>query len=108
MAKTAAEVVKTAVEPELTDAMPFVFLVNKPRKLSAKLRKLGNLRDLADRRVSDVIRSRGGGGQQVNFIGHLYNRTLGEVAELASKGDAEAEMVIKIVKQAGKQGKGGK
>jgi RHS repeat-associated protein len=70
---------------------------------------LGNLAGQAEDTVADVIRSRGGGASQVNQLQSGYGElTLGEVSELAASGDREAEAALKMVKQAGSQGKGGK
>lgn len=70
---------------------------------------LGKLADRADEPVADVIRSRGGGASQVNQLQTGYGqRTLGELSELAARGDREAVKAIKMAKQAGSQGKGGR
>ena len=70
---------------------------------------LGKLSDRADETVADVIRSRGGGAKQVNQLQTGYGeRTLGEISDLAARGDREAVKAIKMVKQAGSQGKGGR
>jgi RHS repeat-associated protein len=70
---------------------------------------LGNLAERADETVADVIRSRGGGASQVNQLQTGYGQlTLGEISDLAAQGDPEAVRAIKMVKQAGSQGKGGK
>jgi RHS repeat-associated protein len=73
--------------------------------LSGRARsKLGNLADRAAEKVRDVIRSRGGSGANVNQAGPWADRTLGETAEAAARGDSSAETAIKIAKQAGRLG----
>ena len=53
-------------------------------------------------------RSRGGGASQVNQLQSDYGQlTLGEVSDLAARGDPQAIKAIKMAKQAGPQGKGG-
>jgi len=73
--------------------------------------KYGNLGDLAgraDEKAADVIRSRGGGASQVRQLQTGYGElTLGQLSTLAAKGDREAIKAIKMIKQAGSQGKGG-
>jgi hypothetical protein len=70
---------------------------------------LGKLADRADETVADVIRSRGGGASQVNQLQTGYGElTLGELSDLAAQGDREAVKAIKMAKQAGSQGKGGR
>jgi len=57
----------------------------------------------------DVIRSRGGGASQVRPLKTGYGQmTLGELAQKATAGDREVEKALKMIKQAGSQGKGGK
>ncbi len=64
-------------------------------------RKLGALAPMASRVLGEVIKIRGGGGQQVQAVAtHLQGKTLGEVAELAVGGNAEAVKAIKIAKDA--------
>lgn len=73
--------------------------------LSGRARsKLGNLANRAGEKVRDVIRSRGGSGSNVNQAGPWADRTLGETAEAAARGDSSAETAIKIAKQAGRLG----
>lgn len=43
---------------------------------------------------------RGGGGSQVNQLGHLADETVGQIAEMAAAGDPAARTAIKIIKQA--------
>lgn len=70
---------------------------------------LGKLADRADEKVADVIRSRGGGASQVNQLQTGYGElTLGELSDLAAQGDREAVKAIKMAKQAGSRGKGGR
>ena len=71
--------------------------------------KLGNLVDSADTSAADMIRQRGGGASQINQLSTEYKTmSLRDLAHLAVRGDREAEKAIKMVKQAGTQGKGGK
>jgi RHS repeat-associated protein len=70
---------------------------------------LGNLASRADETLADVIRSRGGGASQLRQLQTGYGeRTLGEISDLAASGDREAVRAIKMAKQAGSQGKGGR
>jgi RHS repeat-associated protein len=76
---------------------------------NAVVRKLGGLADRADEKVADVLLSRGGGGKQIRKIESGFGElTLKELAELDLAGDEAAKTAMKIVKQAGKQKKGGK
>jgi RHS repeat-associated protein len=62
---------------------------------------LGGILPLADETVANAIRIRGGGGAQVNQVASwLAQKTVGEVANLAAQGNAEARTAIKIVKDA--------
>lgn len=71
--------------------------------------KIGNLAGSADVSAADMIRLRGGGASQINQLATEYKTmTLRDLAHLAVRGDREAEKAIKMVKQAGTQGKGGK
>lgn len=64
-------------------------------------RKIGNLTDMKDMTAADAIRARGGGAGQVRQLENGYeNLTVGELANRAATGDAEAETAIKIIKQA--------
>ncbi|MEC4813501.1 MAG: hypothetical protein SAK29_09555 [Scytonema sp. PMC 1069.18] len=68
------------------------------------LKKLGNLAILKDKIVAESIRERGGGQGQVNQLRTDYqNFRVGELANLAATGDADAETAIKILKQARKK-----
>lgn len=71
---------------------------------TAARRKLGNLADEADRKVSELIRQRGGSAANVRQAGPWANKTLGETAEAAVQGDPTAASAIKIVKQAKRLG----
>lgn len=76
---------------------------------TAETFKLGNLAGDADKTAADMIRARGGGASQVNQLQTGYGQmTLRDLAHSAVGGDAEAEKAIKMIKQAGSQGKGGK
>ncbi|MCL1468704.1 hypothetical protein [Argonema galeatum] len=67
-------------------------------------KKLGNLVNLKDYTIADAIRERGGGQGQVNQLRSDYqNLKVGELANLAAEGDADAETAIKILKQARKK-----
>ncbi len=67
-------------------------------------KKLGNLINFKDYNIADAIRERGGGQAQVNQLRSDYqNLKVGELANLAAEGDAEAETAIKILKQARKK-----
>lgn len=64
-------------------------------------RILGGLGSLAPKTVAHVIRLRGGGGSQVQKVAtHLQNLPLGEVAELAARGDEAAKSAIEVAKEA--------
>jgi hypothetical protein len=82
-----------------------------PRLQPAEKRKLGNLADRADELARDVLRSRGAGARNVRG-GDLHSDygewTLRNLAHAAARGDEHAEAWIKMIKQAGTQGKGGK
>jgi hypothetical protein len=68
------------------------------------LKKLGNLVNIKDDFIADAIRERGGGQGQVNQLRSDYqNIRVGELANLAAKGDTDAETAIKILKQARKK-----
>jgi len=66
--------------------------------------KIGNLINLKDVKASDAIKQRGGGASQINRLETGYeNKTVGELANMAAAGDAEAETAMKIIKQASKK-----
>ena len=73
-----------------------------PLPLTSGARKiLGGILPLADETVANAIRIRGGGGAQVNQVASwLAQKTVGEVANLAAQGNAEARTAIKIIKDA--------
>jgi hypothetical protein len=72
-------------------------------------RKLGGLAAFADESATEMVRRRGGGASQVNHLASDYRQmSLRDLAHRAVQGDREAERAIKMVKQAGSQGKGGK
>lgn len=83
-------------------AVPCTTGLGKAYKLSkGGKRKLGNLSALKDISIRDAIKLRGGGAGQANQVsGDLLDKSLGEVAEMASQGDSAAETAIKMVKQA--------
>ncbi len=67
-------------------------------------KKLGSLATLKDLALADAIRQRGGGQRQINQIRTDYQQYLvGELANLATLGDLDAETAIKILKQAKKK-----
>ncbi|BAZ16622.1 hypothetical protein NIES4071_85000 [Calothrix sp. NIES-4071] len=71
---------------------------------SGGLKKLGNLVNLKDSTVANAIKERGGGQGQVNQVRSDYQSLkVGELANMAAAGDAEAETAIKIIKQANKK-----
>lgn len=64
-------------------------------------KKLGNLATLKNLPIAVAIRQRGGGQSQVNQVRTDYqSKTVGELANSAAQGDADAETAIKILKQA--------
>ncbi len=83
---------------------------SNPQGLSPAVKKiLGNLSNQSDKTAAQAIKARGGGASQVNQLQTGYGQmTLGELATRAAQGDPEAIKAIKMVKQAGSQGKGGK
>lgn len=75
-----------------------------PQLTSGGLKKLGNLVNLKDSTLADAIKERGGGQGQVNQVRTDYQGLkVGELANLAAPGDADAETAIKILKQANKK-----
>lgn len=96
--------------PTIIPAPPYVFAESSKGetappdgiKLTGNGRKeIGNLKDLKDKKLIDVIKSRGGGGKQLHKIAtDLQNLLLGEVANKAAAGDKAADTAMKIVKQA--------
>ena len=75
----------------------------------AAKRQLGSLAGRADETVASVIKSRGRGASQINQLETGYGQMkLSEVAQRAANGDPQAVKALKMVKQAGTQGKGGK
>lgn len=70
---------------------------------------LGSLAKRADESLAEVIRSRGGGASQLRQLQTGYGEMkLGELSRMAAAGDREAIRAIKMAKQAGSQGKGGR
>jgi hypothetical protein len=62
---------------------------------------LGSLVRLADRTLAEVTQGRGGCGAQVNrAVSRLVRKPVGDVANLAAQGNAEARTTTKIVKEA--------
>ena len=67
-------------------------------------KKLGNLVNLKDLNIAEAIRQRGGGQRQVDQLRTDYhNIRVGELANMAAEGNADAETAIKILKQARKK-----
>lgn len=67
-------------------------------------KKLGALVNLKDVVIADAIRQRGGGQSQIAQLRTDYQtQKVGELANLAAEGDADAETAIKILKQARKK-----
>lgn len=67
-------------------------------------KKLGNLVSLKDLDIAEAIRQRGGGQSQVDQLRTDYhNKRVGEIANMAAEGNADAETAIKILKQARKK-----
>lgn len=67
-------------------------------------KKIGNLVDLKDKPAREAVRLRGGGQSQVQQIaGTHQDKAVGELANLAAQGDAQAETAIKIIKQASRK-----
>lgn len=65
---------------------------------------LGNLINLKDLKISDAIRQRGGGQNQVNQLSTEYQQVkVSKIANLAAQGNREAKTAIKILKQARKK-----
>ena len=69
-------------------------------------KKIGNLGELKDTDAAKAILDRGGNAGNVNkALGdNLKGKTVGEIANMAAKGDSAAETALKIIKQAGKKG----
>jgi hypothetical protein len=64
-------------------------------------KKIGTLANLKDINLTSAIRARGGGQSQVDQVRTDYQSLkVGELANLAATGDADAETAIKILKQA--------
>lgn len=75
-------------------------------KLSKAVRKrLGTLAGLADQTVAEVIRARGGNAANVRKAGSWANKTLGETAMAAVRGNRVAARAIKIAKTARRLGR---
>ena len=85
-------------------------LVHNSDPLTPKeTRLLGDLAEQADMTVGDMIRARGGGASQVKQLqSGMGQMTLRDIAHLAARGDKTAIKALKMIKQAGTQGKGGK
>ncbi|WP_372365470.1 pre-toxin TG domain-containing protein [Candidatus Uabimicrobium sp. HlEnr_7] len=85
---------------DYTDGKPRLKLTK-----SAK-RKLGNLINIKDKDAAQAILDRGGNASNVNKAlgNHLREKTVGEIAQMASEGDKAAESALKIIKQAAKKG----
>jgi hypothetical protein len=67
-------------------------------------KKLGSLAGMKDMIMAEAIRQRGGGQSQVSELRSDYQLlSVGEVANLAAAGDADAETALKLLKQAKKK-----
>jgi len=65
-------------------------------------RQVGNLGDMKDVPARQAVTDRGGGAQQVNQIRSDYqDLSVGELANRAAAGDADAVTALKMIKQAG-------
>jgi hypothetical protein len=75
---------------------------NEGVKLTGSGRKrIGAMIDIKDMDAINAIRKRGGGGSQINQLStRMRNKTVGEIANLAAIGDEEAEVALKIIKDA--------
>lgn len=58
----------------------------------------------ADKPAAEIILQRGGKRRNVQEAGHLVDKILRELAELANKGDKAAELAIKVAKDARRLG----
>jgi RHS repeat-associated protein len=68
-------------------------------------RVLGNLSSFANSTVATAIRARGGSAANITRLeSGMGQRTVGEIAEAAAKGDAAAVQAIKMIKQASTKG----
>jgi len=66
--------------------------------------QIGNMTNLKDTVAADAIKLRGGGAGQVKKLQTGYERmSVGQLANLASQGDAHAITAMKIIKQASKK-----
>lgn len=84
---------------------------DKIQLTSGGQKKLGSLTSLKDLSIANAIRERGGGQAQVLQIRSDHTTlSVAALANLAARGDSDAETAIKILKQAKqKRGKyGGK
>ena len=74
--------------------------------LSKAVRKrLGTLAGLAEQTVAEVIRARGGVAANVREAGPWAEKTLGETAKAAIRGNRAAGKAIKIAKAARRLGR---
>lgn len=86
---------------EASDTSVLVHNADGCRVTKGGRRVIGKLMDLKDTPLREAIRSRGGGAGQVNQVAsHLQDLPVGEVANRAAAGDAEAVTAIKMLKQA--------
>ena len=67
-------------------------------------KKAKNLDDVINLSARDAIKARGGNGSAVNKLANNYaDKTVTEIANLAAKGDSNAETALKLIKQAKKK-----
>jgi hypothetical protein len=76
-------------------------------------KQIGNLADMKDMKLADAIKQRGGGQSQIQKLnnppsGNVGQMSVGEIANAAAREEAWAVAAMKMLKQAGSQGKGGK
>ncbi|MGK7925800.1 MAG: hypothetical protein AB4290_11230 [Spirulina sp.] len=77
---------------------------NEIQLTQSALKRLGNLVNMKEENLASAIRQRGGGQSQVEQIRTDYqDLKVGEVANLAGAGDADAITALKILKQARKK-----
>jgi RHS repeat-associated protein len=77
-------------------------------------RAIGGLADMKDMRLADAIRERGGGQSQIQLLDNppggesVAQMTVGDIANAAAQREEWAVQALKMLKQAGSQGKDGK
>jgi RHS repeat-associated protein len=67
------------------------------------------LEDVIDKTALEALKARGGGASNTNVLrSDMKSWTVRDIGEAASGGDRDASAWLKMIKQAGSQGKGGK